>query len=78
MTKKTTAFDDLYHIQDMWIREQIDHFKHDSFADLHIAQNEIGDAGITAFTTLDETDKFREKHLSKSGKNQTIFFIKNI
>jgi len=68
MTKKVTAFDGHYDIQESWIRRQIDRFKHDSFVDLYIAQKEIETAGITAFASPKETAKFREKHLSKSGK----------
>lgn len=70
MTKKVTAFDDHFHIQEAWIRRQIDYFKHDSFVDLYLAQKEIEEAGITAFATPDETAKFIEKHLSKSGKTK--------
>jgi len=70
MTRRVTAFDDCYHIQEAWIRRQIDHFKHDSFVDLYLAQKEIEEAGITAFATPKETAKFREKHLSKSGKTK--------
>ena len=70
MTKRVTAFDDHYDIQEAWMRRQIDHLKHDSFVDLYIAQKEIETAGITAFATYEETAKFREKHLSRSGKNK--------
>ncbi len=70
MTKRVTAFDGHYDIQEAWIRRQIDHFKHDSFVDLYLAQKEIEEAGISAFATPEETAKFREKHLSKSGKTK--------
>ena len=68
MTKRITVFDDHYYIQEAWIIRQIHHFKHESFVDLYLAQEEIEEAGITAFATPEETAKFREKHLSRSGK----------
>jgi len=70
MTKKVTAFEKYFDIQEQWIRGQIEHFKYDSFIDLHLAQKEIEEAGITAFATSSDISNFRDKHLSGVGKKK--------
>ena len=70
MSKVASIFNDYYDVQESWIGRQINDFKDDSFIDLSMAKKEIEDAGLVAFVNHESIDQFRDKHLSKIGKNK--------
>jgi len=70
MPQKKTVFAEHYEIQESWIRRQIEHSKEDSFINQSLALKEIDEAGIAAFASPYDVDKFRDKHLSESGKRK--------
>lgn len=70
MPKVASIFNNYYDIQESWIGRQINNFKSDSFIDLSMAKKEVEDAGLVAFVNHESIDQFRDKHLSKAGKNR--------
>ena len=70
MSKISSVFSSYYDIQESWIQRQINNLKYDSFIDLSIAKQEIEDAGLVAFIDNKSIEQFREKHLSKIGKER--------
>ena len=70
MSKVSNIFSSYYDIQESWIQRQINDLKYDSFIDLSSAKQEIEDAGLVAFVDNQSIELFREKHLSKVGKER--------
>ena len=70
MAKVARIFSNYYDIQESWIQRQINDLKYDSFIDLSTAKQEIENAGLVAFVDNKSIELFREKHLSKLGKER--------